>query len=91
MNITNECVKCIIGQIDKATKLLELDESLSKEIMEEVNKRALNFSFSDTPPFVAKEVYELLAKKTNLDDPLESLKQESIKKPHLICHKLKKR
>ncbi|XPV69696.1 MAG: damage-control phosphatase ARMT1 family protein [Halarcobacter sp.] len=80
MNITNECVKCIIGQIDKATKLLELDESLSKEIMEEVNKRALNFSFSDTPPFVAKEVYELLAKKTNLDDPLESLKQESIKK-----------
>lgn len=80
MNITNECVKCIIGQIEKATKLLNLNENLSKEIMEEVNKRALNFSFNDTPPFVAKEVYELLAEKTSLKDPLETLKQESIKK-----------
>ena len=40
MNITNECVRCIVGQIDKATKLLELDEKLSEEIMEEVSKEA---------------------------------------------------
>ena len=80
MNITNECVKCIVGQIDKATKLLDLDEKLSKQIMEEVNKKSKSFSFNDTPPFVAKEVYEYLAKMAKLDDPLEKLKQESIKK-----------
>jgi len=80
MNITNECVKCIVGQIEKATKLLELDENLSKQIMDEVNKRSKNFSFKDTPPFVAKDVYEYLAKKTNLPDPLETLKQKSIQK-----------
>ena len=80
MNITNECVKCIVGQIEKATKLLQLDEKLSDEIMQEVNKRAKNFSFNETPPYIAKGVYEYLGEMTNLDDPLEKLKQESIKK-----------
>lgn len=79
MNITNTCVTCIIGQIEKATKLLNLDETLATEIMKEVKEKALNFDFSKTPPLVAKEVYELLAYKTNLNDPLEELKQASIK------------
>ena len=80
MNITNDCVKCIVGQIQKATKLLNLDEKLSNKIMTEVHKRSKNFSFNDTPPYVAKDVYEYLGKMTNLEDPLEKLKQESIKK-----------
>lgn len=80
MNITPECVKCIVGQIEKATKLLNLEENLSNEIMEEVKKRASKFDFLRTPPFVAKDVYEYLAQKTGKDDPLEELKQESIKK-----------
>ncbi|RXJ87301.1 DUF89 domain-containing protein [Arcobacter sp. CECT 8985] len=79
MNITNTCVECIKAQIYKATKLLNLNETLSNEIMNEVNIKSSNFDFSRTPPFVAKEVYELLAKKTSLSDPLEKLKQESIK------------
>lgn len=80
MTITNQCVECIVGQIDKACKLLNLDKNLSKEIMLEVNKRAKSFDFNETPPFVAKDVYEFLALKSKLDDPLEKLKQESIKK-----------
>lgn len=80
MNITKQCVECIVGQIDKATKLLELNENLSNEIMAEVKKRSIDFDFNETPPYVAKDVYELLAIKTKLDDPLEKLKQESIKK-----------
>lgn len=79
MNITNECVRCIVHQIDKATKVLKLDEELSNSIMQEVEKRAKNFSFNDTPPYVAKDVYEYLAQRTNLKDPLEKIKQESIK------------
>lgn len=80
MNITDECVRCIVGQIEKATKLLNIEENLSKEIMAEVEKKSLNFDFKEVPPFVAKDVYELLAKKINKEDPLENLKQESIKK-----------
>lgn len=80
MNITNECVECIVGQIDKATKLLKLETKLSKEIMKEVETRAMKFSFDETPPLVAKDVYEYLALKTGFQDPLKNLKQESIKK-----------
>lgn len=69
MNINKDCVECITYQIEKATKLLKLDKSLSKEIMDEVKNRALNFDFNRTPPYVAKEVYELLAKKIGKDDP----------------------
>ena len=80
MNITKECVECIVGQIEKATKLLELDDKLASTINEETKAKALNFDFEKTPPHVAKDVYEFLALKTKLKDPLEKLKQESIKK-----------
>ena len=46
MNITTDCVECIVGQIEKATKHLNLDEKLSNEIMTEVHKRSKNFSFN---------------------------------------------
>lgn len=80
MNITEECVKCIVGQINKATKLLNLEANLANEINLEVEKRSQNFDFKKSPPFVAKDVYEYLAFKTNLKDPLENLKNISIKK-----------
>lgn len=78
MNITKDCVNCIIGQIDKAIKLLNLDEEKAKTIQEEVLKKSQSFSFNHTPPYVAREVYEYLATQTNCADPLENLKQESI-------------
>jgi len=79
MNITKDCVTCIVGQIDKAIAVLNLDENLSKTIKEEVLTRSKSFSFDETPPLVAKDVYEYLAKQTGFCDPLEHIKQESIK------------
>jgi hypothetical protein len=79
MNITNDCVECIVNQISRATDLLNCDETLSKEIHNEVIKRSKYFSKEHTPPFVAKDVYEYLSKKTNMLDPLEEIKQDSIK------------
>lgn len=80
MNITNECVDCIVSQIEKATKLLKLEENTSKKIMNEVYKKSKNFDFNETPPFIAKDVYEFLGEQINSSDPLEKLKQDSIKK-----------
>jgi len=80
MNITNDCVECIVGQIDKAVNILNIEKNLAQEIKNEVRKKSKSFSFENTPPLVAKDVYEYLAFKTNLKDPLETLKQESIKK-----------
>jgi len=80
MNITDDCVECIIGQIKKATDTLGCEKGLSKQINDEVEKRSLSFSRDHTPPWVAKDVYELLSQKTNMADPLEKIKQDSIKK-----------
>ncbi len=78
MNITKDCVACIVGQIDKAIVHLNLDEHKAKCIQEEVLKKSQSFEFDKTPPYVAREVYEFLAQQTNCSDPLEQLKQESI-------------
>ncbi|PKN15190.1 MAG: hypothetical protein CVU67_01810 [Deltaproteobacteria bacterium HGW-Deltaproteobacteria-24] len=78
MNITKDCVSCIVGQIDKAIVHLNLDEQKAKSIQEEVLKKSQSFSFDQTPPSVAREVYEYLAQQSNCTDPLERLKQESI-------------
>jgi len=78
MNITNDCVECIIEQIKKATTVLQCDKQLSKEIEEEIVKRSHHFSFDHTPPWVARDAYEYLAQRTNMEDPLESIKQSSI-------------
>lgn len=78
MNITKDCVECIVGQIDKAIIHLKLDEQTAKNIKEEVLKKSKSFSFDKTPPAVAREVYEYLAFQSNCEDPLETIKQESI-------------
>ena len=80
MNITNDCVTCIVGQIDKALVALNLDEEKAQAIKNEVLAQSKSFSFDETPPSVAQEVYEYLAKEAGVCDPLESIKQESIKK-----------
>jgi uncharacterized protein with ATP-grasp and redox domains len=80
MNITKDCVTCIIEQINKAIVHLNLDEQQAQQIRQEVLNRSKDFSFEHTPPFVAREVYEYLANEISCSDPLESLKQQSIEK-----------
>ena len=80
MNIQSDCVGCIVGQINKALALLEVDESVANEIKAEVKKQSLSFSYSHTPPFIAKDVYAYLGDRLGLDDPLETIKQQSIQK-----------
>ncbi|MCK9337813.1 MAG: ARMT1-like domain-containing protein [Arcobacteraceae bacterium] len=80
MNIQNDCVACIVGQIDKALDLLDVPQALADEIKQEVKEYSKSFSFSYTPPFIAKDVYAYLASRLNLSDPLETIKQQSIEK-----------
>lgn len=78
MNIKDDCVHCIVGQIDKALNLLNPSEEKTAFIKQEVLKKSKSFSFNHTPPYVARDVYEFLASELNMDDPLESIKQKSI-------------
>jgi len=80
VNIQSDCVGCIVGQIDKALALLDVEKSVADEIRAEVKKRSLSFSYFHTPPFIAKDVYAYLGDRLGLDDPLETIKQQSIQK-----------
>ena len=79
MKLSNECIDCIKGQISKACISMGLNKELTKEIEAEITNQSENFDTSKTPPFVVKEVYEYLAKKSGICDPLEHIKQNSIK------------
>ncbi len=79
MNINQDCVTCILGQVDKTLRLLNPNEEITKKIQKQALEMSKSFSFSHTPPWGAREVYEMIAQETGLEDPLEVVKQESIK------------
>jgi uncharacterized protein with ATP-grasp and redox domains len=80
MNIQKECVECIVGQIDKALRVLDINDLRYDKIMNEVKNQSLDFSYDHTPPFVAKDPYAYLSKELGLEDPLYEIKQQSIQK-----------
>ena len=79
MNIKPDCLVCLYNQALKTTKLLELDDEKSAEILFEVAKILPNYSLNFTPPQIAKDTYALIEKLTNNPDPLKVSKENSIK------------
>jgi len=79
MRITETCVNCILHQIDKAVEHVGCHEALAKEIRADAKRMSKAFDFEHSPPRVAKDVYQMLARKTAIKDPLRDLKDESIK------------
>ena len=78
MTIQNPCVTCILGQVEKTLAVLSISESLKETIRNEARAMAPDFSFAHTPPFVAKDVYQMISRISGIDDPLEDVKQASI-------------
>ena len=79
MNIKPDCLVCLYNQALKTTKLLELDDNKSAEILFEIAKILPNYSLNFTPPQIAKDTYALIEKLTNNPDPLKKAKKNSIK------------
>ncbi len=78
MTIQNPCVGCILGQVEKTLAVLNLPEATASAIRAEALRMSPDFSFAHTPPFVAKDVYQMISRLSGVDDPLESVKQSSI-------------
>ena len=74
MNIASECVSCIVSQSERVCNAIDADESLRAEILLHVSSASKNFNFSQTPPEVASDVYEDMAKMANLPDLYKDLK-----------------
>jgi len=88
MNISDECVGCIINQSFKVADAIKADEILKHKLTTTVQRMSKDFSFSDTPPEIAAYVYEEMAHIANKDDLYEEIKELSTHKalsfvPHL--------
>jgi uncharacterized protein with ATP-grasp and redox domains len=80
MNIDEACVGCIINQSAKVASAIRADETLTQKLVLAVTQSSKDFSFLQTPPEVATDVYEMMAQLANKADLYEEVKNYSIKK-----------
>ncbi len=77
MTIKPDCIICLLNQALKVTKLLQLNDQKSKEVLDEVLKLLPNYDLSYTPPQIAKDEYAKIASLVGLTDPLKEIKEKS--------------
>jgi uncharacterized protein with ATP-grasp and redox domains len=78
MTITPVCVTCILNQVEKTLAVLDLPADTAAAIRAEAHRQSESFSFAHTPPFVAKDIYQMISRISGNPDPLFDVKQESI-------------
>ncbi len=87
MNISPDCISCIFNQALRVTKVLELDDEKSKEILDLAASHLPTFSLDKTPPSNATPLYEDMAKLLGTEDIYADIKRLSIEKA--LCLKPK--
>ena len=80
MNIAPDCIACIFNQALRVTKVLELDDYKSKEILDLAASHLPTFSLDKTPPSNATPLYEDMAKLLETEDIYADIKKLSIEK-----------
>jgi uncharacterized protein with ATP-grasp and redox domains len=90
MNITQECVSCIINQSQRVADAIEADEVLHKELVKHVSRQSVYFDFHLSPPEVAADVYEDMANIAQKEDLYDEVKRLSTKKARSFIPFLKK-
>ena len=80
MTITNECVSCIINQSVKVADAIGADDALKKRLVSTVEDMSKNFSFTQTPPEIAADVYEKMSQIAKKEDLYDEVKALSTKK-----------
>ncbi len=80
MKIDEACVGCIINQSIKVANAIHADAQLSKQLTSTVEKMSENFSFQQTPPEIAADVYKKMAQIANKYDLYDEVKALSTNK-----------
>ena len=79
MTIASPCVTCILNQVEKTLAVMDIDPKTAEKIRAEAQGMSPHFSYAHTPPFVAKDVYQMISRLSGNDDPLHGVKQESMR------------
>jgi hypothetical protein len=74
MKIEQACVGCIVAQSGRVCDAIEADTELREKITYHVNQASAHFDFSQSPPEVASDVYEAMAKLAQREDLYAELK-----------------
>ncbi|WP_297442970.1 ARMT1-like domain-containing protein [Sulfurimonas sp.] len=80
MNIANECVGCIVNQSLKVADAIHADNELKDKLFSTVEHLSKDFSYANTPPEIAADVYEIMAEIANKQDLYDEVKELSTKK-----------
>ncbi len=77
MNIKPDCVACLLNQSLKVSKLLDLDDVTSKQILDNTAQVLIDHDMSYTPPQIAKAIYQNISDISGEDDPVALAKERA--------------
>lgn len=80
MNIDEACIGCIINQSAKVANAIHATPELSLRLTSHVQKMSENFSYTNTPPEIAADVYEEMAVIAKKNDLYDEVKEHSTQK-----------
>ncbi len=77
LNIKPDCIGCLLNQTLKVSKLLDLDDATSKEVLDRSAQILIDHDLTYTPPQIAKDIYQAISTITGEDDPVSIAKQHA--------------
>lgn len=80
MLIQEECITCIINQSSRVAHAIKANAVLTKQLTSRVEELSKEFSFEQTPPEIAADVYEMMAKMAQMEDLYAEVKDISTQK-----------
>ncbi|MGC9350841.1 MAG: damage-control phosphatase ARMT1 family protein [Sulfurovum sp.] len=79
MNIKPDCIVCLMNQGLKVSRLLELDDEQTKEVLDATGKILLEHDMDITPPQIAEVIYGKIGEITGESDPVALSKAHATK------------
>ncbi|UCC38198.1 MAG: DUF89 family protein [Candidatus Aminicenantes bacterium] len=85
-----DCYPCFFTQALRTSKMLNLDEKKTWEILNEVSLVIPEIPFGATPPEIGRKVYQIISKRTGLEDPFKEIKEKCTRQALSLFPELKK-
>jgi len=86
-----DCYPCFFHQILNTARMVGVDEQKIQEILIAFGQVLSQIRVEATPPEIGREAYRLIAKKTGIADPYESIKKECTQQALALYPRLKER
>ena len=79
MKTNTGCIPCFLRQTYEALERTGKDDNKKREILKEVSFRLFELPFDKSPPQIAKEVYSIINRMADTNDPFKKEKKHSNK------------